>query len=255
MRDRGTSDGQGRRTRRALTLGLLAAGLTALPIRTGSAQSINGTTGLVTVPTGGLLNDGEVLIGANVLDREYNVRSGAHDQHRYFVTMGFLPFLEVSVRLTRNAMMRLDDHAMEWPGDRGASARLRLFREQGIRPAVVVGVHDFMTAFSATKDETVWFNALYVAGSKTFKPDRLPVSFGLHAGYGSDRMKAKHHEFAGLFGGVSADVGRHATVMLEYDAEKVNGGVRLVLLRRVRILLALLNMDSFAGGVGFAFNL
>jgi hypothetical protein len=226
-----------------------------LPVRNGAAQSINGTTGLVTIPTAELLDDGVVVFGANYVDKEYNVRSRDDNQHRYFITLGYLPFLEVSLRLTRNYMMRLDNHPMQWPGDRGASVRLRVLREKGIRPSLVLGAHDFLSAFGGTRDETVWFNALYIAGTRKIKPDRFPVTFGMHMGYGTDWMKAKHHEFTGFFGGVSAEYGGFSTFMLEYDGEKMNGGMQFVLFRHFQMMMALLNMDSFSGGASFIFTI
>lgn len=218
------------------------------------SQSLNGTTGLVTVPTAGILSDGQVRFGANYVDKEYNVRTHEHNQHRYFITLGYLPGLEVSLRLTRNHMVRLE-HSQEqqWPGDRGASVRLRVSGEKGYRPSLVLGAHDFLSAFGGS--EAVWFNALYLAASKNIQYGEGPVAFGFNLGYGTDWMKATHHEFVGVFGGLSMEYGDIATLLLEYDTKKVNGGMRFEFFRHVQILLALLNMDSFSAGASVSFSL
>jgi hypothetical protein len=224
-----------------------------LSFENGGTQSLNGTTGLIAIPTAEILNDGEVMIGGNWVDKDYNVRMPTHDQHRYFIAMGYLPFLEVSLRLTRNYRLRLSDYSIEWPGDRGASIRLRLLNEKKNRPSVVLGAHDFYSAFGETK--TVWFNALYLVGTKKFQTARIPIQFGLSLGVGTDWMKAKHHELTGVFGGCSMDYRGRAMLMLEHDSEKVNGGMQLVFFRRIRLLFALLHLDSFAGGASYSFAL
>jgi hypothetical protein len=219
----------------------------------GAAQSLNGTTGLVAIPTANMLNDREILFGGNYIDKKYNIRSPQNDQHRYFITMSFLPFLEVSIRYTRNHMLRLTDYPNEHPGDRGACIRVRVLKEKKYSPSLVLGAHDFLSSIAESK--TIWFNALYLVGTKNVKPEKIPVEFGLNLGYGTDRMKAKHHEFVGLFGGISMEYRDLATLMLEYDAEKVNGGMRFVFFRHVQIMLALLNMNSFSGGASYVFSL
>jgi hypothetical protein len=227
--------------------------LLILPRQNSMTQSLNGTTGLVAIPTAGMMNDGQMMFGMNYTDKEYNVRLRSYNQHRYYITMGYLPFLEVSLRLTRNYAIKLDNPPVQWPGDRGASVRLRFLKEKKYSPSLVLGAHDFFSAFGVT--EAVWFNALYLVGSKNLQLERLPITFGLNLGYGTDRMKAQHHEFIGLFGGLSMKYRDFATIMLEYDTEKINGGMRLVFFRHVQILLALLNMNSFSGGASYVFTL
>jgi hypothetical protein len=217
------------------------------------AQSLTGTSGLVTIPSAELPKDGEVIFGLNAGNKKYNVRNpGKFHHYSYYATIGYLPFLEVSLRLTRhtNFSWSFGDEGL---GDRMASVRLRVMKEKKYTPSLVLGVHDVFSAFEKTK--VVYFNALYIVGSKTIKPMNSPFRFGLHMGYGTDRMKAKHHEFVGLFGGLSIGYKDFLSFMVEQDTEKFNGGVRLDLFRHVQILAALLNFDSFSGGVSFRFAL
>jgi hypothetical protein len=186
--------------------------------------------------------------------RLYNVYMPKTDLYRYYVTMGYLPFMEVSIRLAGNYRFRLKDFSIQWPPDRGASVRIRLLKEKKYTPALVAGAHDFLSAFE--DDKAIWFNALYLVGTKNIMPFHdVPVEFGISLGYGTDRMEAKHHEFVGLFGGASVQYRNFATVMFEYDTEKVNGGVKFVFFRHLRLILALLNMNSFSSGVSYAFLL
>ncbi len=222
----------------------------------GAAQSLNGTTGLITVPTAVLAGDGEVLLGMSIGNKKYNVRNPRFHEHSYFITMGYLPFLEVSLRLHRHyRFSRTDSDATgQGIGDRMACVRLRLLKENGYVPSIVLGAHDFYSAFNQS-DEVVFNNALYLAASKNIRLPDFPVRFGLHAGYGSDMMEAKHHEFVGFFGGISMEAGSWMTLMTEYDTEKFNGGVAFHFLRHIQVLAALKNFDTFAGSLSCSFGL
>jgi hypothetical protein len=216
--------------------------------RTVTAQSLNGTTGLIAIPTAEILRDGQIQFGANYVDKEYNVRSSQNNQHRYFATLGYLPFLEVSLRWTRNYRIRFEKPPQEWPGDRGASVRVKFLSEKGRRPSLVLGAHDFFTAFG--EQEAVWFNSFYLVGTKNIQCGGLPAHIGVHMGYGTDWLKAKHHDFVGLFGGVSMKYKCFPMFMLEYDAEKVNGGIRII-----QVSAAFLNMNSFSCGASGSWTL
>jgi hypothetical protein len=222
----------------------------------GGAQSLNGTTGLISIPTAILANDGEILLGSSVGNKKYNTRNTRFHENSFFVTMGYLPFLEVSLRLHRHyRFSRTDSEATgQGIGDRMASVRLRLLKENGYFPSIVLGAHDFYSAFNQS-DVVVFNNALYLAASKNIRLPYFPVRFGLHAGYGSDVMEAKHHEFVGFFGGISMEAGSRMTLMTEYDTEKFNGGVALHFFGHIQVLAALKNYDTFAGSLSCSFRL
>jgi hypothetical protein len=227
----------------------------------GMAQSLTGTTGLITVPTAGLAKDGEVLSGVSIGNRKYNVQKPKFHDYSYFITIGFLPFLEVSLLLHRNYHFVWTDELTEMTGltsqgigDRMASVRLRLIGEKKYLPSMVLGAHDFFSAFGKSTEVT-FHNALYVAFSKKLRPPGFPVRFGLHAGYGTDWMKANHHDFVGIFGGVSVEAGSWMTLMAEYDTEKFNGGAAFHFFRHIQVLLALKNFNTFAGSLGYSFRL
>jgi hypothetical protein len=221
----------------------------------GMAQSLTGTTGLISVPTANLAKDGEVLLGASVGNRKYNVRYSKFHEYAYFVTIGYLPCLEVSLRLQRNYQyVRSDGITTQGIGDRMASVRLRILKEKKYLPSVVLGTHDFLSAFGKST-QVVFNNALYAVVSKNLRPPCSPVRFGLHAGYGTDWMTARHHDLVGFFGGISLEAGNWMTVMTEYDTEKFNIGAAFHFFGHVQVLLALKNFDTFAGSLSYSFRL
>jgi hypothetical protein len=211
----------------------------------GAAQALGGMTGLVTVPIAEVAPYGDVSFGGSLLDRKYNEYwPGRYHQAGFFASMGYLPFLEASLRITRSYRAPKTTSGL---GDRMASFRLRLFDERGRRPAVAVGVNDVFSALESSN--AIRHNALYAAATRHWRKEGSILRWGAHAGYGADRFRARHHEFVGPFGGLSLDAGPRFTGMIEYDARKFNAGVRMEALGHVRVLVALMHMDAFAGSV------
>lgn len=205
----------------------------------GIAQSLTGTTGLVTIPTAEMPKDGEISFGLNWSNRKSFLNSTKN--YSGFISLGYLPFIEISGRLTRCLNLPKEMGI----GDRMASIRLRPFIENAFFPSVVLGVHDLVG--------TRTFHASYLAISKSFCPSGIGMN--IHLGYGVDWIEADRHQFVGLFGGISLSPKEFITLMLEYDAEKFNCGVRLFILNHLELLVALLDFDTFSGGIRYKFQL
>lgn len=223
---------------------LLAWGSTDLP-----AQSLTGTTGLVSVPTAEMPADGTVTAGVNVLDRRYNgYPPESLTNHRSiveFVSVGFLPFVEVGLRLAQ--LIGLDESL--GVGDRMVSVRLRLVPERTLTPAVVVGAHDLL----GTRN----FHSVYVVGSKGV--DSVPVlgHVSAHLGYGGhlQGVTAHGYQFQGVFGGIAVAPRPWVVLMVEHDAEHLNAGVRFHPVRGVVLLAALQQGDALSGGISYTHQL
>ena len=216
-----------------------------------SAQSLTGTSGLITIPTAEILRDGEVSFGANFMNKEY-FTYGHNEYHGLanFATVGYLPFLEISFRLTR----RLDYPEPQAIGDRMLSVRLRPLKESRFFPAFVLGAHDFVRV-TGTAIPTNNFNALYLSASKGFGLRPVIDRIDFHLGYGTDWIEALDHQFVGPFGGISISPRRFITLMLEHDAEKLNCGLRISILDHIDFLAALIDLKVISGGTSFRFRL
>lgn len=214
-----------------------------------SAQSLTGTTGLVSVPTAEIAADGTVTVGVNVLDRRYNGYTteplADYRDMVLFVRVGFLPFAEVGLRLSR----LIGYGKPQALGDRMVSVRLRLVPERKLTPAVVVGAHDIVG--------TRIFHSLYAVGSKGL--DSVPVlgAVSAHLGYGSHLkgVTARGYQFQGVFGGVAVAPRPWVVLMVEHDAEHVNAGVRLHPVRGVALLMAVQQGDAFSAGISYTHRL
>jgi hypothetical protein len=234
----------------AVRLAAMICGLMAWSVGSASAQSLTGTTGLVSIPTAEMPADGAVAVGVSVVDERYN----GHGFHRKFngyavtaqyVSVGFLPFAEVGLRLTR----LVDYPEPQALGDRMVSLRVRLIEEGRLTPAVVVGAHDVIG--------TRIYHSMYVVGSKGL--DSVPLLGGVsaHLGYGDGwpGLDAKGRQFQGVFGGVAVTPRPWVALLLEHDAERINGGVRLRPWRGLSLLAAAQGGNALSGSISYTHQL
>lgn len=188
-----------------------------------------GSTGLINTPTAATVADGTVKVGY-LQTQGYNpLTRGVGKLEVSYLTIGFLPRLEVTGRLTQRALTptspRLDKL------DRSANVKLQLVPEGGHSPALAFGIDDV----AGNKLN----RAMYVVGSKQSGRTRV------HLGYGRDRL-------AGVFLGVDEKVTATLTAMAEWDTDDVNSGLRFQLSDRVGVDAYLLGMDTLRLGVSYA---
>jgi len=231
---------------RPLAVFLVSASLSVLPpgARVLRSQALTGTTGLVTIPTAAMPPDGSATIGVHWIDPRYHRSPYGDNTAIYeFADIGFLPFVEVGLRLTR--VLDTPDQAL---GDRMVSVRFRLLEERARTPAVVVGAHDLVG--------TRIYHTTYVAASKEIGEVPLVGAVGLNVGYGGQWLgvRAKGEQFQGFFGGVSVSPRPWIALLAEHDGERVNAGARLRVWR-LNLLGAAYGMDGLSGGISYTHQL
>jgi hypothetical protein len=211
-----------------------------------SAQTLTGSSGLVSIPTATLARDGQITVGVHLIAPHYHEYYGRTFEENAaqvrFATIGFLPFVEVGLRLTH-----MNGGVPQGIGDRMVSVRVRLLKEGERLPSVAIGAHDIVG--------TRLFHATYVVATKSIGTPAGAA--GVTVGYGHDvlGLRAKGRQFDGLFGGMSLAPHRWVTLLAEYDGERPNAGVRLGPVHGVALLAALQNGDGFSGGVSYTFAL
>jgi len=142
----------------------------------GIAQSLTGPTGLVTIPTAEMPKDGEISFGLNYYHKKYFVYGDNYHAIAGIITLGYLPFLEISPRLSRP----LNFPGEQGLGDRVVCIRLRLFKENAFFPSFVLGIHNPVG--------NSHFNASYLVSSKSLRLSNYKI--GLHLGYGVDWLES-----------------------------------------------------------------
>lgn len=230
---------------------LTALVLAALSLAQGEALadwiSLNGTSGLLLTPTADLVQDSRLAAGASFVDKKWAIE--ARDEHNnvaYFATLGFLPRVEVSMRVTvlPGAKFSVADPDRSVK-DRMFSVKALLLRQSGVWPSVAVGGEDI----TGTKR----FNTLFAVLSRRINPG--VAEFRVHLGAGVDWIEAKNHPLDGVFGGVAMRLWEGGELIGEYDTNKVNIGFAVQPFPYVRVLVAALNAESFAGGLNVQFGL
>lgn len=220
---------------------LLISGYTA------HSQSLTGTSGLFTIPTANIYEDGEVSLGVNYLPQKYNqTRFGTSDAMVYSGSVAFLPFLELNIRLTKP-----NDSDPDYIGDRMPSFRVKFYSETEFVPSIAVGVHDFLNTPDGSSSDRD-YNSIYAVVSKNFSTKTIFHNLEFTLGYGSDAMDAAGYQFIGLFGGVSASVNDWFEILLEYDADRMNSGIRIKWWH-FRVLAGFMGNKDFTGGIAFNF--
>ena len=216
-----------------------------------SAQALGGFPGLVRVPTADFKRDGTFYTGGSFLPKERLAYSNyQRDAFSIFASFTFLPFMEIDLRLTKQLNMPEGaNHTM----DRSPSLRIKVLRERGIFPAMVLGVHDFI----ATADEgsSRHFAASYLVLTKRLYLPVARVSPTL--GYSFPIFKKQSYEFLAWFAGVKVQpyALRWMAIVMDYDSAEFNVGIDVYPLPWIQVKCALLDRQYFTFNTSMHFNL
>lgn len=212
--------------------------------------NLTGMTGFVNTPWAGVLADRRLEAGYSHLPQKWAYdHRGTNDNEVYYVTLGFLPRVEVSARWT--VIPGLTSFEEEVPEseltdtDYMASGRLCLLPPTTNRPGLAVGIED--------AKGTRRFHSTYgVAGL----PWRIQQVQGrLSMGYAFRALKAGRRTLLGTFGAVEVSPWRLLAAQLEYDTEKWNLGLAVPAPYGIRFRAAWLHMQSLSVGIGFGHSL
>ncbi|MEL6926034.1 MAG: YjbH domain-containing protein, partial [Bacteroidota bacterium] len=161
-----------------------------------------------------------------------------------YINLGFLPFAEINVRLTRPYGDNSDDQELGI-GDRSYNVRFRILKESEKWPAIAIGFHDLFNASS-------YFNTNYLVLSKQFSWRKLTI--GTSLGYGYIFGEPFGAYLDGIFGSASVQW-KNVEALLEYDAEYINFGARAYFFEHLQVQIGLMNFKALMGSVGWTFRL
>ncbi|MDZ4806231.1 MAG: YjbH domain-containing protein [Candidatus Eisenbacteria bacterium] len=206
--------------------------------------SLAGTTGLINTPTPHVALEGTIHVGYSHIPREfaYEGRGSLRNEYGY-LTVGFLPWVEASLRATVLPGEYLIEDVPVDAVDRMGSLRIQSPWPGG-RTTLGAGVEDIRG--------TRRFHSLYLVASQSIGPGFDRPGAEVTLGYGLRSLTAARYLLDGVFGGVQLQLTPWAITMAEYDSEKWNGGVRVIMLSRLSAQLALLNFEELSGGVSWS---
>ena len=221
----------------------------------GNAQSDSdlsnlGFPGLIYTPSAYLSDWGTVAVGMTHYhkDAAFTFEAGDNTERSFWANIGFLPFGEVTLRLTKPYNPSIPNYGVSENygiGDRSISFRLQVLKERENRPAILVGTQD---PFSGSS----FFNTNYIVVSK--KQIFKKIEFNANVGYGFKIEEANGHILKGIIGGVQAKW-QQIRAMLEYDATRINIGVGYQYKGWVRTNFALVNGKYLSAALAFSFSL
>ncbi len=241
-------------------LGRFARAENPIPAKTPSRNSeadrhpdlinLTGVTGFVNTPWAGVVADRRLEAGYNHIPRTWAYdHRGTHNNEVYYLTLGFLPRAEASVRWT--VLPGLKSFTEEVPGspltdtDYMASGRISLVAPRPNRPGLALGIEDVKG--------TRRFHSEYAV---TGLPWQIGLMQGrLSIGYAFDVLGAARRTLDGTFGAFEWSPWRRLATQVEYDSEKWNLGVAVPAPFGIRFRAAWLHMQSFSVGAGLGCSL
>lgn len=207
-----------------------------------SAQPTVGTTGLLNIPTAEIQKDGTFIVGGNYLpdpiitDKLFKYTTG-----NYYFNLTFLPFWEVSYKLTF-----LKVRQNKFNQDRSVAVRGRLFKERKIRPALTIGMDDI---YSSSENGNHFFKSNYWVATKNLK--FAPFSISTTIG---QRVETSNYQWSeGFFGGLSLSLKKleGLKLMAEYDSNVFNAGASVFLFKHLKIQVFAYDMKYLTGGIQY----
>lgn len=207
-----------------------------------SGQTIQGITGLLNTPSAQMQKDGTFMMGINYLPDIITQKSFDYNTVNYYFNITFLPFCEVSYKMTL-----FNNDGKYNRQDRSIAIRGRLINERHIMPSVVIGANDIYTQGSDSGNQH--FGVLYVVTTKQFKCNKNIL--GSTIGYNFSLFR--HHYYQGIFGGLSFSPSffNQLNLITEYDSNHLNVGGSCLVLNHVHLALFICDFKDIVGGITY----
>lgn len=218
----------------------------------GYSQSLTGTTGLLRIPTANLAKDKTVILGASFLNKQLLAYSNyQYDAIAGYATIGFLPFLEISIRYTRKIDMPSLEYKTREFADRMPSFRLRLLKEKKNQPALAIGSGDFITSVKGSGPH--YFASYYAVITKNLFANTKKPALELTVGYAFKIGNARYYDMRGVFGGARIYHPNYQwfSAMIDFDSRYWNMGIRLFLFKHLQIMPVLRNGNIIEGNIAY----
>lgn len=208
-----------------------------------NSQTIGGITGLLNTPSAQMQEDGTFIMGANYLPDIITPEPFNYNTGNYYFNITFLPFLEVSYKMTL-----FSNDGKYNRQDRSIGMKGRLIKERHIIPSVVVGANDIHTSSSGHGNQ--YFGSMYIVTTKDFAWTKNKL--GITLGYSFAPFR--HNNYVGLFGGLSYSpyFFNQLNLMAEYDSNHINIGSSLLVLKHLYLVAFISDFKKdIVGGISY----
>ncbi len=210
----------------------------------------SGMTGFIFTPWADVLPNRTITLDYNDIPAKWSYAGrGQFVNQTYTMTVGLLPRIEASVRITRmpGAFGFLEDvdNVITTNTDHEASGRLVLLTPRQGVPGLAVGIDDIRG--------TRYFHSTYAVAGMPLKIKLMQTRFSF--GYAPRVFTATRYVLDGGFGAFEVSPWRVVAARVEYDSEKWNVGVGVVLPSGLRLRVAALNLETLSVGAGWTHGL
>ena len=207
------------------------------------SQTIGGITGLLNTPSAQMQEDGTFMMGVNYLPDIITPEPFNYDTGNYYFNITFLPFLEVSYKMTL-----FSNGGKYNQQDRSIALRGRLIKERHFIPSVVVGANDIHTSSSGRGNQ--YFGSMYLVATKglIWNKNKLDLTMGYSC------ASFRHNNYVGLFGGLSYSpcFFNQLNLMAEYDSNHINIGSSLLVLKHLHLVAFICDFKKdIVGGISY----
>ncbi|MDZ7369749.1 MAG: YjbH domain-containing protein [candidate division KSB1 bacterium] len=214
-------------------------------------QTLGGVPGFICAPTAEMLRDGTLCLGASYIPKKIlNYTEHRRNAVTAFVSLTFLPFLELDLRLTRQLDL---PKGVSHTVDRSPVLRIRLHRETKTLPALVLGFHDL---FSTIEEGTArHFAATYLVIGKRLTLGTWDVYPSL--GYSHPLYANRQSEIEGWFGGIRLEWRQlpHLSLAADWVNQRGSFGIAVFPARWLHVKGAIIGADTFACNLCMQFSL
>ena len=217
------------------------------------AQPTSGCTGLLNIPTADMQLDGTFIMGGNYLPEDITPATFSYNTGNYFLNFTFLPFWEVTYRMT---LFKMEQTGRYTNQDRSIGLRMRVLKEQKFLPAVVLGGNDLYTTSTgnhlyptSSTNGNQYFGTIYLVGTKSLIWNENQLALTL--GYGF--RKALKGQISGIFGGIaySPEFYRNLKIMAEYDGRAMNAGASVLVFNHLYLQAFAYDLKHLMGGLSY----
>lgn len=212
-----------------------------LVVTVAKSQPTAGTTGLLSIPSAQMQQNGTFIMGVNYLPDIITPEPFNYNTGNYYLNITFLPFIEINYKMTLYNVNNRYNHQ-----DRSFALRMRFLKENNILPSLVVGANDVYT--SAEKGNQ-HFGAMYTVVTKHFMLSENKL--GITIGYGF--VPFRNNRYVGLFGGISFSpyFFNQLNLVVEYDSNHFNIGSSLLIAKHLNLVMFICDFKDIVGGIAY----
>jgi hypothetical protein len=219
------------------------------------SQSVAGTQGQFFIPTAEMHPDKTLVLGASYIPQGYFQRydRSINPGMPTFVTVTFLPFVEIMFRYTHELNMVVNPETRYYP-DRMFAGRIRLNKESKYFPSVAIGANDFTKALGLSTASTN-YSATYAVATKSLEYNSFTISTSL--GYGFDVLDLNRYDFIGFFGGIELQHKSFpkSNLSIEYDSRYIHLGVSHMFFDRIVVKAGLFDFSKPAALIAYTYQI